>query len=400
MLLALALLVLLVKSNILVKSNLSVNIKFIHIALFVVCTSLYIWMKRRLEKKVENIKLIKGYCYLYLAVMVFVTRLLIVFGNNENIVELLNPGFNIGLGSYLNYGLASVLNNQMYANVIINSGLLFASCIFIKKIIMNITENDVLGTVTALLYVFLPQTILCVTEYTKYSYNVLVVLIGLYIINKIIDEVKNFNDKNNKYLKYSIILGAVQSVDIILGGSYVFWICVNIFTTLVATYIDLVHIKFKEDFKTKLNYKLKRIAEKVEKIGISKLICVSEISLLVSGITCLIYSLVTITNNYEMHNVITSLEQAFLHSRNYYIALIVCALVFEVISVILKRKTEIKMFLIKIAFVTSVFILAFMTPAANVSAVFDVLAIMIVIINICNICYNREERIKLLKDKN
>lgn len=399
--LSVALTLLLLKSNVTTESSLNANVKAIHIAVFGVCTLMYIFVKNKLAKKMSNkslsIKISKIYCYLYLAVIVFVSRLVMVYVLKDSAVNEFYPSFNIGIGSYINYGLGLVVNNQLYANVIINAILAFVSCILIKKIILNITENDTVATVTSILYLLLPQALAYVTEYVKYSYNVVIILIGIFVYIKIIDETKNFNKKSNKYLIYSLILGVIQSIDIILGGSYVLWICILLFTTIAAMYVDIVRVVI--EFKDKLSYKLKRIAEKIENINISKLVYVSLVSLVVSGITTLIYGLVSKVTNYSLFSVQNSIN-ILMHSRNYYLVLIICSLVFEIIGVILRRKLDIKMFVIKVTFIASGIITFFAIDGIYASAVFDTTLVLTVITNICNICYNREERIKLLKDKN
>jgi len=400
-LISVTLILLLLKSNMLVKSSVPTYIKAIYGAIFGVCTLMYIVVKRRLSKKMSNkslgITLSRGYCYLYLAVIIFVTRFIMAYILKGNVVEYISPGFNVGLGSYINYGLGLVIKNQMYANVIVNVIITFIACIVIKKILLNITENDMIATVASIMYIFIPQSFMYVTEYVRYSYNVLSVLVGIFVIVKIIDEVKKFNKNSNKYLIYSVILGIIASIDIILGGSYILWFSILIFITLAAMYVDTVHMHI--GFKQKLNYKFKILAERVEKTNISKLVCVSVITLLVSGITVLIYFIIFNTNNYQMFNVNNCIS-ILRHSRTYYLVLVIFAVVFEIIGVILKRKLDIKMFAIKMALITTAILTFFMVDGIHASAVFDVLLVLTVIINVCNICYNREERVKLLKDKN
>ena len=119
------------------------------------------------------------YCYMFLAAMVFVSRLALAYMLKGNEVESIVPGLNIGLGSYLNHGLGKLVKNTMYANVILNTIVTFVSCILIKKIVLNIISNDVLATLTSVTYIFIPKAMMYVGEYVRYSYNVLLVLIGI-----------------------------------------------------------------------------------------------------------------------------------------------------------------------------------------------------------------------------
>lgn len=392
---------LLVKSNITVGSSVATYIKVIYIAIFGLCTFAYILMKNKLAKKLSNkslgIKISQIYYYIYLAVIVFLSRFIAVYMLKDSTINTIAPSFSVGVGAYLNCGLGEIIGNQMYANAIINGLLCLIACILIKKIMLSITENDIVATTAGIMYILLPQSLTYVTRYLRYSYNVVFVLLGVWVFLKIIDETKNFNKKNNKYLIYSVILGAIQVVDIILGGSYVFWACVLVFTALAAMYVDTVHINVF--FKSKLNFELKRLAEKIEKISISKLVCVTGITLAISGIATVIYSLISNANNYQMFSAQNSIN-ILMHSRSYYLVLIICSLVFEIIGIIFNRKLDIKMFTIKLAAVCSMALTFFAVDGIYASAVFDVLIILNTVTNICNICYNREERVKLLRDKN
>lgn len=391
----------LVKSNMFYESSVAMYMKAIYVAALGTSLLMYVWVKKRLSNKLSNkslsITISRLYYYVYLGAVVFVSRFVMAYILKDNVVSIVNPGFNVGLGSYVNYGLAQIIKNQMYANVIINTILAFISCVVIKKILLNIMANDTVATVASLIYLFIPQSLVYVTEYIKYSYNVLFVLVGILLIIKIIDEVKNFSRKNKMYLLYALILGVVASADIVLGGSYVFWSCLLIITTIATLYVDTTHIRIK--CKNNLSYKLKRIAEKIEKINISKLIHVAIIVLLIAGITTVAYEKISSANNYKIFNVENSIN-ILNNSRTYYIALLVFGLVFEIIGLLLKRKLDAKMLQVKMTYIIVGILTFFMVDGIYASALFDTFLSLTVIINICNICYNREEKIKLLKAKN
>ena len=391
----------LIKSNITVKSSVSMYVKIIHVAIFGLCTFAYVFMKKRLSKKLSNnvmgIKISKVYYYIYLAVVVLVSRCIMVYVLKDNVIDFISPSFNNGFGSYINYGLSKVINNPIYANAIINAILAFVSCVIVKKIMLNITENDVVATATSIMYLLLPQSLVYVTQYVKYSYNVVWVLLGVLVFIKIIDRVKDFNKKNNKYLIYSVLLGVIQSLDVMLGGSYILWICILAITTVAAMYIDTVSIKIF--FKNKLNIKYRKIVEKIEQINISKLIYVSVISLGICGIATIIYLLNSNANNYQCFELSNSVN-ILLHSRSYYLVLLITSLVFEIVGVIFNRKLDIKMLAIKVGMTCSMVLTFFTVVGIYASYVFDTFLILNTITNICNICYNREERVKLLKVRN
>lgn len=399
--LSVALCLVIIKSNFETESSVDTCQKLIYIGAFATSILMYIFVRDKLSKKMSNkdisVKVSKIYCYLYLAVIILVTRFIMAYILKSEQIDRLVPSFNMGLGSYLNYGLGMYIGNQIYANVIINTVLVFISSVIIKRIVLNITNNDMVATMTSIMYIFAPQSLWLVNSYIRYNYNVVLVLLGTYVLMNIIDEVKNFNKKSNNYLIYSMVLGVIQSIDVVFGGSYILWLFSMLITIGVAMYIDTVHIKIP--FKKKLNYKMKILAERIEKVNISKLIYVCGISLGISGITTWIYSLISSANNYQgfgVQNAVCVLQ----HSRNYYLVLIIAALVFEIVSIITKRKIDVKMHLIKLMFIVTSILTFFIVDGIYASALFDTLLIMNSIMIICNICYNREEKIKLLKDKN
>ena len=383
------------------ESSVSLYEKLIYIGAFCTCTLMYVWVRNKLAKKMSNkdisIRISKVYCYGYLGVIILISRFVMSCILKNEQIGVLKPSFSIGLGSYINYGLGETFGNQMYANVIVNSLLVFIASIFIKKIILNITSNDMLATTSSLLYIFAPQSLWLVNNYIKYNYNVVLVLLGIYVFLHIIEEVKNFNEKTNKYLVYSLVLGGIQSLDIIFGGSYIIWMFSIIVAACASMYVDVVRINIP--FKAKLNYKLKILAEKMEKVNISKLVYVCFVSLGISGLTTWIYSVLSSANNYQMfsaQNAINVLQ----HSRNYYLVFIIIAVVFEIIAIITKRKLDIKIYVIKLMFMVVGFLTFYTVDGTYASARFDTLMILNTVMLICNICYNGEERIKLLKEKN
>lgn len=398
-LISIFLVIILSKSSIDNKSNLNFNIKLMHILVLVVCMGLYVFVRNKLIKKTNNSKLINIYCYMFLAVIVFVSRLVMVYIITDPVKQFDVSLYN-GLGSYINYYLGKLFGSSVYANIVINTVIVYVSSILIKKIILNITNNDFVSTFTSFMYILIPKSLITIKEYSRFGYNVLFILLGIYIFFKIIDLLKRFDNKSNEYIYLSICLGVVQALDIVLGGTYVFWIVTMILSVLVSTYIDITHIHFRDSFKSKLKLKYKVYVEKIEKINISKLVYVILISLAISLIPTVITSLISKINNYEMTNVITSIKENLIHSRNYYIVLIVVITVFDILGLILKRDIDTKMFLFKVAYITSICIIPFVLKNNYTSYVFDTILAINVIISMCNVCINNEGKIKLLKEKN
>ena len=215
MLLLIFIAVCLIKSNVSVKSGLRTYVKVIHIAVFAMCLVVYMFVKKRLDKKTENKKLICLYKYMYLGVLVLVSRIGLFYLFKSRKVLAILPSFGEGLGSYINYGMSILLNNAMYANIIINTVLTFIIVVLIKKLMFKITSSDFLSTLSAVLCIMLPFSMYNVTYYDKFTYNLVFILLGLNLIIKIIDEVKQYKLKTNNYVYMSILLGFVISIDIL-----------------------------------------------------------------------------------------------------------------------------------------------------------------------------------------
>lgn len=403
-LILLIVLAILFKSTREVKTNLSLYIKLIYIALFLVCMFGYAFLKKKLNMKLKSSRLIYSYRYLYLALIVFVTRFIMAYINKDNVMPNLVLSFENGLGSYIVDGLSKVINSQMYAVVIINTIITFISVMIIKRIVFNITTSEILSAIATIMYIFLPQSLLLTTDYVKYNFNLVIILTVILIIMKIIDEVSQRRLKSSKYIILTGIAAILIELDLILSGSYIFWLSVISIMILVSKNIDFTHVSFGDKQKEHLPIKLNRILYKIERINISKLLNVFIILFITSTIVfSIIYTstdLQSTINLAKISNLDNNIEEIFKSSRNYYIVIIILILVLEFLGVILKRKTDIKIIIIKGTLVITTFVTAFYRNTVNASIIFDVILILVLILDIGNIYYNREDKIKLLKEKN
>ena len=394
----------LLKNSMTVKSDLGFGIKLVYMLVLISSISMYMWLKKRLNKKVTSTRIMVLYRYMYLAVLTLVTRIGMVFVFTKRNVEIIPPSFGQGLGSYLFKLVNLVIGNTIYTNVIINTTITYIVVVLIKKILENITKSDFLSATAAMLYIFLPQSLYFVIEYNRYNYNLLFILVGFYIILNIIDLVKQYKLKTKKYIYMSLVLGAVAGIDIILGGSWVFWSLFVIILTTAATYIDIAHISFGEKIKTKVSFNIKKLLYKIEQTNFSKLINTALIVLAVTGVVTIILSLTTSSTNYSFTTNISELAnrtiEALNTSRNYYIVLIVLIVLLEIIGVILKRNLDIKMVAVKILNILVIISMLLSKNITYTATIFDVTLILLLVSNMCNIYYNREEKIKLLKDRN
>lgn len=394
----------LVKNTIDVKSHLDISIKLVYLALVALSITVYMILKKRLLKKVISSKLMTLYKYAYLAIITLISRIALVYVlAKKEIVEVV-PSYSKGIGSYLNKFADFVIGNEAFANILINTVITFCAVLLIKNILLNITKGDFLSSLAAIVYIFLPQSMYFANEYNRYNFNLIFVLLGVALLMHIIDVVKQYKLKNKKYIYLSIILAIIASIDIILGGTYLFWILfVGIFS-LAATYIDIAHISFGQTIKSKVSFKLSKVLYKIEQTNFSKLINTTLIVVAVCGITKLILNICTGSTNFCTFASFTELETRLIDalsvSRNYYIVLISLVLLFEIIGIVLKRTWDIKIIGIKLLNILVIGVMIFSKDLVYTATIFDVTLILLFVSNMCNIYYNREEKIKLLKEKN
>lgn len=399
-------LIILFKSTREVETNLSVYIKIIYIALFVMCVLVYTFLKKKLNLRFKSAKLIYSYRYLYLAILVFVTRFIMAYINKDMGITNLELSFENGLGSYLVFGLSKLIGSQFYSIVIINTIISFGCVVIIKRLIFNITTSEFLSAFAAIIYIFLPQSLIATTIYVKYNFNVLVILFALLGIMKIIDEVSQHRLKSEKYILLTGIVAIFMELDLILGGSYIFWLGIVLVTLLASKNIDFTHISFGDKQKSALPVSINRVLYKIERINISKLVNVFVILFITASIT---YSVIYSSTSFRIDNVISinsvtqvtdNLTKVLENSRNYYMIIIFCVIILEFVGIVLKRRIDLKSMVLKGAFALTTIVTALYVDTNNASAIFDILLLLVFVINIGNIYYNREDKIKLLKEKN
>lgn len=394
----------LVKNTIDVKSQLDTRIKLVYLVMVALSITVYMLLKKRLLKKIISSKLMTLYKYAYLAIVTLVSRIALVYVlAKKEIVELV-PLYSKGIGSYLNRFVNFVVDNAAFTNILINTVITFVAVLLIKNILLNITKGDFLSSLAAIVYIFLPQSMYFANEYNRYNFNLVFVLLGVALLMHIIDVVKQYKLKSKKYIYLSIVLAVIASTEIVFGGSYLFWVLFIGILSLAATYIDIAHVSFGQTIKSKVSFKISRVLYKIEQTNFSKLINTTLILAAICGITKLIVSLSSVSTNFSTFASFTELETRLIDalsvSRNYYIVLISLVLLFEIVGIVLKRSWDIKIIGIKLLNILVIGVMVFSKDLIYTATIFDVTLILLLVSNMCNIYYNREEKIKLLKEKN
>ena len=280
-------------------------------------------------------------------------------------------------------------------NTFIYVPLIMLSAIILERIIFNISKNDNLSTIGMTFFVLLPNII--TENYFKTIIINLFTLLLIYYSIKIIDEIKQYNLKNKKYIFLSIIVGIILGFLTVFGVTPILICALTILFIFITSNIDSVNIRlFGSLYKTS-NIKKKDFFYKIERIRINKTFICSLIIFLVSYLIYYLY-VVVLRNNYELildfnflkTNIVNmvSLSDTFYMSINIYILLI------ELLTFWLRRRYDTKTTYIKIIF------LVLLLTVHNIYAyeyVISTLLVIIAVINTSNIYLNREEKVKLLE---
>lgn len=355
-------------------TDVKLYIKIIYIVLLFVSIFFYAVLKKKLYKKVENTNLVYIYRYTYLAVIVFV----------------------------INAAAATLQKTTFDANIAVQILVTFVNVILIKRIIFNISTSDMLSAAAAIIYIFIPKMIFSEMTTTSYlSYSLTIVLVGIFILFKIIDEVSQHRMKTKKYIYLTLLLTCNIIVGIFFNITSLIWVSIILIAIIAGKNIDSTHLSLgqKNIDKTKF-IGVKRFIYKIERININKLIIVL---LIISLITVPVEYLINGFNTFkylEVNSIIKIIQNLVQESRTYYISIIFLIILFELIGSFLGRKVDIKTTIMKWTLLSSIVLVAISDSIVYRLYIFDTLLILIFILDISNIYYNRDEKIKLLKETN
>ena len=347
--------------------------KFAYLAVIIISILFYLLLKKKMnsincKKSVEY-----SYRYIYIAILVLLTRFIaVILYKDGSVAEAIKPSISEGIESYLIYYLSKLTLKPLYSVIIVNTILTFACAVVIKRLVFN------------------------TTNYVLYNFNAFFVILGIYILLKIIDEVKQHKLKNNKYLKLTCVMGLVILLDILTFGRFEFWILVLLSSLVISNNVGYVRLNSKREFVEKFsNLNTRKFMYKMEVITVNKLILVSVILLAFMGLGVLILFMLGI-NVFDIYSTIDinvlykNISVAISSSRNYYSILLLFIIILDILGIILKRKKDTKTTLLKLCTILITFI----------TAMLDIFLIVSLILNVGNIYYNREEKIKLLKSEN
>lgn len=376
-------------SNIEVTSNVTSNIaKIVYVVILISLVLIYMYIKEKLYRIKVKRKISLIYRYIYITIIITALSLLLILDKINSFSKI----------SLLTYIIISVFTGFV-----------------VKRIIFNVSKSDMLSV----LGMFSHSMLLNVIDDTSILFNSIFlefsVLLAIYIMQKLIDELKQRGIKTKRYVNLAIILGTVISFTFIFGVDVKVWIVVAILSIFITSNLDSTHFNFSSKVTKNVSQKRKDGILKIERINISKLIISIIIASIVSFLLIFIFSFIlNRVNNIQIFENIKNInfnarcDFSFENIKNYttnfvgmsktyYIILFVYILFMEVLAVILKRRYDTKSTIIKLIFI----LLYISTVALNINIyyyqpLFSIMLVLIAIVNTTNIYYNREERIKLL----
>ena len=293
---------------------------------------------------------------------------------------------------------------------------------FVQRIIFNVSKSDVLSVLGMFISFTLPNIIDDKTVDLNSKFISATLLLSIYIMQRLIDELKQLNIKNKKYLIQAVILGICIGISTLFGVNYLVWIILGVMSLLITSNLDTTSLKLsKKSNNTIKRRKNNYFIYKVERIKISKLlislIIISAIVLCIYFGGRIIITKLAINQNGVCTNIVNDLRygintdidksynnminQAYSFagmSTRFYLICYIYIIIMEALSLILHRKYDTKSTLLKIIFISLIFVLTiYKVNILYYQPVLTLLLVIICIVNTTNIYYNREERIKMIE---
>lgn len=370
--------------------------KLLYVFVLIILVIMYVYLKEKLYKiKIKrNISLIIR--YVYLTIIGFITSILTLF---------------------------QIKNNLEIIDVIICAILSVLTGVVIKKIIFNVSKSDILSVIGMISYTSIIDIINIKANMYIAKIIVLLFVSSIFVMQILIDELKQKGIKNKKYAIYAFILGALTGLCIILGINGFVYIALAILIFFIGSNLDNAHLTFPRKAMEDISKEKREFLFKIERINISKLFISVMIVVLIA--TCIFVGMnlvlhhtglpnvqngiiIEILNNYNTNcdinninygfsNMIGYFRELLLMSRSYYTVLIIYILFMEILAFVLNRRYDTKSTVMKLMFMLIFLsIIIFNLNLTFYQPLLTVMLIMIAIVNTSNIYLNREERIKLL----
>ena len=370
-------------------------VKFGYILLIIVLVSLYTYVR----EKISRLKLQKTISLLYRYIYITLVMLATTF-----------------------FKIYKVMDIYPKKTLILYFVLTYLIGICIQRIIFNVSKSDVLSVLGMFISFTLPSVISDKTIDLNAKFIALLMLMCIYVLQILLDELKQLNIKNRKYIIQAVVLGIFIGISTIIGINYLIWAVVAVVSLFITSNLDstslnLSNRKNKTIKRKKNNY----FIYKIERIKISKLI----ISLcIITVISTIIYfggreviRYFANNNNGVCQNIVNNLtvgihssfdtsfsnlkSQAYAFSSmstKFYILCYLYILAMEILALVLRRKYDTKSTVMKLIFILLFAVITiFKLDILYYQPILTLLLVIICIVNTTNIYYNREERIKMIE---
>lgn len=366
-----------------------------YVILIIVLVSLYTYVREKISRKKLQKKLANLYKYTYIILVMLATTFFKVY---------------------------NIMNSYSNGSLLLYFVLVYLIGILAQQIIFNVSKSDVLSVLTMFITFTLPSVIEDNVVDINSKLITVFMLASIYLTQILLDELKQLNIKNRKYLIEAVLLGIVMGISTIIGVNYLIWIGLAIISVFITSNLDSTSL----NLSNRQNRTIKRkknnyFIYKIERIKISKLI----ISLCLVTLICgTIYiggrGIITALANHGNNaciNIVNYLrvgvntkadisfsnikEQAYNFasmSTRFYIVCYLYIICMEVLAVVLKRKYDTKSTAIKTVFMMLYgLITIFKLDIIYYQPILTIMLVIICIVNTTNIYYNREERIKMIE---
>ena len=370
-------------------------VKFGYIILVIVLVSLYTYVR----EKISRLKLQKTISLIYRYIYITLVMLATTFFKIYKVMEIY-PKRSLVLYFVLTY--------------------LIGICI--QRIIFNVSKSDVLSVLGMFISFTLPVVIDDKTIDLNSKVIVFIMLMSIYVLQILLDELKQLNIKNKKYIIQAVILGVLIGVSTIVGINYLIWVVIGVISLFITSNLDSTSLNLSnrqnKTIKRKKNnyfiYKIERIKKSKLLISLCIIVVISTV-IYFSGREVVRYF--AMNGNGVCQNIVndltvgihtdtdTSFENLKLQayafssmSTKFYIVCYFYIIAMEILALVLKRKYDTKSTVIKLSFMLLFGIIAiFKLNIVYYQPILTLLLVIICIVNTTNIYYNREERIKMIE---
>ena len=332
-----------------VEANTGSNwLKLLYVVLIIVLVSLYTYVREKLSKLKLQKTIANAYKYVYITLVMIAATFFKIY---------------------------NVLETYPKRTLLLYFILIYLIGLFTQKIIFNVSKSEVLSVLSMFVVFTMPNAVVDKTIDLNSKFISLLMITSIFVLQILLDELKQLNLKNRKYLVQAIILGVLVGISTLVGINYLVWYAVALVSLFITSNLDSTSLNLsnrqnKTIKKRKNNY----FIYKIERIKISKLFISLAIIFVISvviyfggrgivrvlanhgnGVCQNIVNDLTVGVHTQKGFNIASLKDVVRDfssmSTRYYMFCYVYIIFMEILSVVLHRKYDTKSTVIKLLFI-------------------------------------------------